>query len=61
MLNNFAVAAQVAKEGGCKGFMFDVEQYNEGLFDYGKAEAPRFQDICRIPSQGPAARARVDG
>jgi len=36
VLNNFAVAAQVAKQGGCKGFMFDVEQYNEGLFDYGK-------------------------
>ena len=36
VLNNFAVAAQVAKEGGCKGFMFDVEQYNEGLFDYGR-------------------------
>jgi hypothetical protein len=36
VLNNFAVAAQVAEEGGCKGFMFDVEQYNEGLFNYGK-------------------------
>ncbi len=36
VLNNFAVAAQVAREGGCRGFMFDVEQYNAGLFDYGK-------------------------
>jgi len=29
VLNNFGVAAQVAKQGGCKGFMFDVEQYNK--------------------------------
>ena len=36
VLNNFAVAALVAKQSGCKGFMFDVEQYNEALFDYGK-------------------------
>ncbi len=34
--NNFAVAAQTAKQGGCKGFMFDVEQYNEQLFNYSK-------------------------
>jgi hypothetical protein len=32
---NFGVAAKVAKEGRCKGFMFDTEQY-EGVtvFDY---------------------------
>ena len=36
VLNNFTVAAQVAKQSGCKGFMFDVEQYNEQLFNYGK-------------------------
>lgn len=35
--NNFGVAAQVAKEGRCQGFMFDTEQY-EGVtvFDYGQ-------------------------
>lgn len=35
VVNNFGVAAQVAKEGRCKGFMFDTEQY-EGVtvFDY---------------------------
>lgn len=35
--NNFGVAARVAREGGCKGFMFDTEQY-EGVtvFDYRK-------------------------
>jgi hypothetical protein len=33
---NFGVAAQVAKEGGCKGIMFDNEQYQSSLFDYRK-------------------------
>ena len=36
IIQNFAVAAKVAKQGGCKGFMFDVEQYNEQLFNYAK-------------------------
>jgi hypothetical protein len=34
VLSNFGVAAQVAKQGRCKGFMFDVEQYEGKLFDY---------------------------
>ncbi|HUT94961.1 MAG TPA: EF-hand domain-containing protein [Thermoguttaceae bacterium] len=34
--HNFGVAAQLANEGGCRGFMFDVEQYNAGLFSYAK-------------------------
>jgi len=36
VLNNFAVAARIAKEGGCKGFLFDTEQYDGAvtLFDY---------------------------
>jgi hypothetical protein len=35
VVNNFGVAARVAKEGRCTGFMFDTEQY-EGVtvFDY---------------------------
>lgn len=36
VLNNFAVAATLARSGRCRGFMFDVEQYNGGLFDYEK-------------------------
>ena len=37
VLNNCAVAAQVARQGGCKGFMLDTEQYDGVvLFDYGK-------------------------
>jgi hypothetical protein len=37
VVNNFGVAAHVAKDGRCKGFMFDTEQY-EGItvFDYRK-------------------------
>jgi hypothetical protein len=34
VLNNFTVAAHVAKDGRCKGFMLDVEQYEGKLFDY---------------------------
>lgn len=32
--HNFEVAAQVAKQGGSKGFMFDTEQYVSLVFDY---------------------------
>ena len=32
--SNAAAAAKVAREGGCKGFMFDVEVYNKQLFAY---------------------------
>jgi hypothetical protein len=34
VLNNIGVAAQIAKRSRCKGFMFDVEQYEDKLFDY---------------------------
>ncbi len=36
VLGNFEVAAQIAKQGSATGFMFDVEQYNEALFNYNK-------------------------
>lgn len=36
VLNNMQVAAQVARDGGCRGFMFDVEQYEGQLFHYAK-------------------------
>jgi hypothetical protein len=36
VLQNMTVAAQIAKRGGCKGLMFDVEQYNDELFNYAK-------------------------
>ena len=34
VLDNFAVAARIARQGRSKGFMFDVEQYEGKLFDY---------------------------
>ncbi|MCE9556330.1 MAG: hypothetical protein K8T91_23520 [Planctomycetes bacterium] len=33
---NFTLAAQIARQGGCRGFMFDVEQYEGRLFEYRK-------------------------
>jgi hypothetical protein len=33
---NFGVAAQIAKDSGCKGLMFDDEEYQGPLFDYRK-------------------------
>jgi hypothetical protein len=36
VIHNFGVAADVAKQGRCRGMMFDVEQYNSQLFDYRK-------------------------
>ncbi|MEN6400371.1 MAG: hypothetical protein ABFD94_00360 [Armatimonadia bacterium] len=34
VMNNARLAARVAREGGCRGFMFDVEMYGEPLFSY---------------------------
>ena len=34
VVNNARVAAAAAREGGCKGFMFDVEMYGKPLFSY---------------------------
>lgn len=33
---NAAVAGRVSKAGGCKGIMFDVEQYKGNVFRYGE-------------------------
>lgn len=35
---NAALGARIAREGALKGWMFDVEQYNRPLWEYGKAE-----------------------
>jgi hypothetical protein len=36
VLNNARLAAHIAKEGGCPGLLFDIEQYNAPLFQYTK-------------------------
>src|SRR6185503_15179576 len=34
VLNNARLAARLAKQGGCPGLLFDIEQYNTPLFRY---------------------------
>ncbi len=36
VMNNARLAAQLAHGGHCPGLLFDIEQYNEPLFDYRK-------------------------
>jgi len=36
VLHNAELAGRVAKEGGCKGLMFDIEMYGQPLFTYPK-------------------------
>jgi hypothetical protein len=36
VLHNVALVARAAREGGCEGVLFDTEQYEGQLFDYGK-------------------------
>jgi hypothetical protein len=36
VLNNVRLMARTAKQGGCKGVLFDIEQYNHPLFQYEK-------------------------
>ncbi|HEY7116214.1 MAG TPA: hypothetical protein VH475_06500 [Tepidisphaeraceae bacterium] len=36
VVNNVRLMAKAAREGGCKGILFDTEQYEGALFDYGK-------------------------
>jgi len=34
ILSNAKLAAKIANQGGVKGILFDIEQYNSGLFNY---------------------------
>jgi len=36
IIENARIAGKVAKEGGVKGILFDIEQYNSQLFEYSK-------------------------
>jgi hypothetical protein len=44
--HNAGVAAQVAHDGGCRGFMFDVEQYQHELFNFEKLPGRSWEE-CR--------------
>jgi len=52
---NFAVAARIARQGGCRGFMFDVEQYNSAPFDYA---AQKHKDTKSFAQYGAQVRRR---
>jgi hypothetical protein len=56
VLHNFGVAARIAKEGGCRGFMFDVEQYQGQPFDYRKQAGAK-----EIPFERYASKVRERG
>lgn len=59
VLNNFAVAAQVAKQGGLKGFMFDTEQYvkESEIFNY---EDQKYKDEKSFDQYQKKVRARAE-
>ena len=62
--HNARVAALVAKQGGCKGFMFDIEMYNSGLFTYVKqahAEGKSFEEYeAKVRQRGREFMAAIN-
>lgn len=56
VLANAKLAAQVAREGGAAGLLFDIEQYNEQLFNYRKQ-----RDVATKSWEQYAAQVRVRG
>ena len=55
VVNNAKVAARVAKEGGCKGWMFDVEMYGKAPFTY---QAQTLKDTKSFAEYEAKARER---
>lgn len=51
VLHNFSLAAEIAKEGHAKGFMFDVEQYESALFDYAKQQQREGKSFAEYQAQ----------
>jgi hypothetical protein len=56
VVNNPRLAAETAREGGCPGILFDIEQYEGALFDCGKQ-----RDRATKSWELYAAQARVRG
>jgi hypothetical protein len=56
ILHNAGLAARIANEGGCKGILFDIEQYAAPLFDY-----RRCRDAATKSWDAYAAQARRRG
>jgi hypothetical protein len=55
ILNNAKWAAKIARDGKAAGVLFDIEQYNSPLFDYGKARDAKSKSFDQYARQ---ARAR---
>jgi hypothetical protein len=56
VVHNAEVAASVARDGGCAGILFDIEQYNAQLFDYSA-----LGESTGRPWNAYAAQARLRG
>jgi hypothetical protein len=56
VLHNAQLAARIAREGRCKGILFDIEQYNAPLFHY-----PRQRDAGTKSWEEYAAQVRRRG
>lgn len=56
VLNNARLAARIAREGRCRGILFDIEQYNAPLFNYKKQ-----RDANTKSWETYAAQARLRG
>jgi hypothetical protein len=56
VLANARVAARLAREGKCRGLLFDIEQYNAPLFNY-----PKQRDVKTKSWDDYAAQARLRG
>jgi len=60
--HNAAVAAEVARDGGCRGFMFDVEQYQHELFNPEKQPGRTWGECrARVRQRGGEWMREVNG
>jgi hypothetical protein len=49
--SNARLAAKVAREGGVKGILFDIESYNEPLWEYGKLKDAKTKSRAEYAAQ----------
>jgi hypothetical protein len=62
VLHNVGVAADIARQGGCRGFMFDVEQYERRLFEYSQQKPRPFAEYqAKVRQRGREWIQEVNG
>jgi len=61
ILNNVKLMARAARDGGCKGILFDTEQYEGQLFDYAKQRDAKTKSWDEYAAQVRKPRPRGDG